>query len=110
MVARWISLAVGLWLVLCPLLLGYRSAAPILHDVIAGVLVSVAALAAIERPTLRFTVALPALWLLLAPRLMSWGSRTVTSVEIGSGAALLVLALVPGAKLASQRHPARMTA
>ena len=113
MFARWTSLAIGLWLIFSPLLLGYRTAGPIVHDVLLGLLASVSALAALERPALRFTAGLPGLWLVLAPSLFGWHDGAIGLVELTSGVALLALAWVPSArspKLASQRHAARMTA
>lgn len=98
MYARWGSLAVGLWLVLAPLILGYGSVAPILHDVAAGVLVCMATLAALEWPLARFALAAPALWLVVAARAGSDPEATVA--ELVSGAVLLVLALVPSARFA----------
>jgi hypothetical protein len=112
MLARWTSLAIGLWLIFSPLLLGYQTVAPIVHDVLLGLLASVSALAALERPALRFTAGLPGLWLVLAPSIFAWQDRQASLTELASGFALLALAWVPGGnpKLASQRHAARMTA
>jgi hypothetical protein len=96
MLARWTSFAVGLGLLLAPLLLGYGAAAPILHDVAMGVLVCVATLAAIERPLARLVLAAPAVWLLVAGR--GSADATVAVVDVAAGAILLVLAAVPGAR------------
>lgn len=103
MVARWLSFAVGMWLVLAPLVLGYRAPGAILHDIALGLLVCVATLAALERPALRFAVAIPGLWLLWAGEAVQWGSRAVSATEIGAGAMLLLLSLVPSGKLVAAR-------
>ncbi|HSN91276.1 MAG TPA: hypothetical protein VLS93_08605 [Anaeromyxobacteraceae bacterium] len=89
----WAGFAVGLWLVFAPLLLGYGEAFPVLHDVALGLLVCTASLAGLERPPLRFALALPAAWLL-------WAGRNATDPaasanEIASGAALVLLGAVP---------------
>jgi hypothetical protein len=98
MYARWGTFAVGLGLMLAPLLVGYAGVAPILHDVAMGVLVCVATLAALEWPLARFVLGAPALWLLFAGRGAS--ERPVAIVELAAGALLLVLAVVPSARLA----------
>ena len=96
MPARWGSFAIGVALLLAPLALGYASAGAILHDVAAGLLVSIGALAALEWPRARFAMAAPALWLVQAGR----GSRDVraAAAELAAGALLLALALVPSGR------------
>ena len=106
--ARWASFAVGLWLIAAPLVLGYPTAASVLHDVALGLLVCVGALAAMEWPLARVGLALPALWLLAAWDAIDWGSRAVTANELACGLATLALALVPSAKPADA--PAKMAA
>jgi len=103
MYARWASFAVGLGLMLAPVVLGYGSVARILHDVAMGVLVCIATLAALERPVARFVLAAPAAWLLLAGRGAPDASAAVA--ELSAGVLLLVLAAIPSAPLAA-RHGA----
>ncbi len=105
MYARWGSFAVGLGLLLAPLALGYRSVAAILHDVALGSLVCIATLAALERPLVRFALALPAAWLVASARTSS--DRGASAAELVAGALLLVLAAIPSARLARPRLPAR---
>jgi hypothetical protein len=104
MYARWASFGVGLWLVLAPLLLRYRAVGPILHDVAMGLLVCVGTLAALERPAFRFALAAPALWLLWTGRGAEQGA--VAIAEVASGAALLLLAVVPSARRVERPAPA----
>ena len=104
MYARWGSFAAGLGLMLAPLVVGYASAAAILHDVAMGVLVCVATLAALEWPLARFVLGAPAGWLHVAGR--GAGERPVAIVELVAGALLLVLAVVPSARPA---RPAQVT-
>jgi hypothetical protein len=106
--ARWATFAVGLWLILAPLVLGYPTVASVLHEVALGLLVCVAALAAMEWPVARIGLAAPALWLLAAWDAIHWGSRTVAGNELACGLAILALALVPSAKTADA--PAKMAA
>lgn len=108
--ARWASFAVGLWLILAPLLLGYRTVTAVLHDIALGLLVCVATLAALEWPRARVAAAVPALWLLAAAGLLPWSSRLVSSNEVLCGAVVLALALVPGGKVAGAHAPAKMAA
>ncbi|BDG02739.1 hypothetical protein [Anaeromyxobacter oryzae] len=96
MYARWGSFAVGLGLVLAPLVLGYGAVEPILHHVAVGLLVCIATLAALEWPPARFALALPALWLVWSAR--STSDRSAAVVEIASGVLLVVLALFPSAR------------
>ncbi len=108
--ARWATFAVGLWLILAPLVLGYARVTAVLHEVALGLLVCVGALAAIERPAFRFAAVLPALWLLVAGNAVGWGSRVVSGNQLASGALVLALALVPGGKVAGAQSPAKMAA
>lgn len=98
MPARWGSFAIGLGLMLAPLVLGYGSAAAILHDVAAGLLVCVATVAALEWPRLRFATAAPAVWLLAAGRGATDPSARIA--ELTAGSLLLALALVPSPRRA----------
>ncbi len=102
MYARWASFAVGVALLLAPLVLGYGSVAPILHDVAMGSLVCIATLAALEWPRARFVLAGPGLWLLAISPAAS--ERAAATADLVAGALLLVLAAVPSARLA--RRPA----
>lgn len=106
--ARWASFAVGLWLILAPLVIGYPTVASVLHEVALGLLVCVVALAAMEWPLARIGLAFPALWLLAASDAIGWGSRGVARNELACGLAMLVLALVPSSKPAGA--PAKMAA
>ena len=98
MYARWASFAIGIGLMLAPVVLGYGSVVRILHDVAMGVLVCVATLAALEWPLARFVLAAPAAWLLLAGRGAPDAAAGVT--ELAAGVLLLALAAVPSARRA----------
>jgi hypothetical protein len=97
MYARWGSFAVGLGLILAPLVLGYREVASILHAVAIGLLVCIATLAAIEWPVARFALVAPALWLLWTGR-AGGGTTAERLAGLAAGALLLVLTLVPGGR------------
>lgn len=104
MPARWASFAVGLGLLLAPLVLGYRSAGAVLHDVAVGLLVAIGAVAALEWPRARFLLAAPAAWLVH----VGSGTRDprAAAAELAAGALLLVLALVPSGRRAPRATPA----
>jgi hypothetical protein len=108
--ARWASFGVGLWLILAPLILGYPSVLAVVHDIALGSLVCVGTLAALEWPTARFALALPAAWLLGAPQTLGWPSRVIGTNELACGLALLILAAFPSSRLADARTPAKMPA
>jgi len=108
--ARWTTFALGLWLILAPLVLGYPTVTSVLHDIALGLLVCVGTLAALEWPIARFGIIVPALWLVIAAQLLDPGSRVVTANEVVSGAAVLLLALVPSGRVAAARSPAKMVA
>ena len=107
--ARWASFGVGLWLVLAPLVLGYGSVGAVLHDVTLGLFVCVGALASLEWPGVRCALAAPAAWLVAARSAVGFEPAASAS-EFACGAALLVLALVPGGKHAPARGAAQAAA
>lgn len=96
MLARWGTFAVGLWLMLAPLVLGYGSVVPILHDVALGLLVCIATLGALEWPPFRFALLAPAAWLLRPGR--GGGDRNAALAELLAGVLVAALALVPSAR------------
>jgi hypothetical protein len=103
MYARWASFAVGLWLMLAPLVLGYRAVGPILHDVAMGLLVCIATLAALSGRARSSRSK--------APRSGSCssrdaGDRLAATAELSGGALLVLLALVPSARLVTRARRA----
>jgi hypothetical protein len=97
MYARWGTFAVGMGLMLAPLLLGYQDVAAILHDVAMGLVVCIATLAALEWPPARFGLALPAAWLVWSGRGSADPAAAVA--EVVAGAVLLALAAFPSGRL-----------
>jgi hypothetical protein len=98
MYVRWGSFAIGLGLVLAPLLAGYHDAGAILHDIALGLLVCVLGLAALETPSIRFVALAPAGWLLWTG--VRAGDPAVARAELLAGALLAVSSLLPRARLA----------
>lgn len=103
MPARWATFAVGLGLLLAPLVLGYGSAGAIVHDVAMGLLVSALALASLEWPRARFLMAGPALWLVHVGR--GRDDARAAAAELAAGALLLALALVPSGRRLPRAAP-----
>lgn len=97
--ARWAGFAVGSWLLVAPLVLGYNSVGPVLHDVTLGLLVCVGTLAAIEWPLARLALLAPALWLVFAPSALGWGAPAFAN-DVACGVSVLASALVPGRRVA----------
>ncbi len=95
--ARWASFAIGMGLILAPVLAGYGEAGAILHDVAMGLLVCVVALAALESPPLRFLSFAPAAWLVWTGARA--GDAASARVEVVAGALLAIATLVPRARL-----------
>jgi hypothetical protein len=108
--ARWASFAIGLWLILAPLVLGYPTVSAVLHEIALGVLVCVVTLAALEWPSARLTLTLPALWLVTSGARIDWGGQVVAANELACGVGVLLLALVPSGKLAGEHGAAKMPA
>jgi len=100
MYARWATFAVGLGLILVPLVLGYQEVGPTLHDVALGLLVCLLSIAALETPALRYLNALPAGWLVWSGRLFE--DSAVGLTELASGVLLIVAVLVPRTRLGSR--------
>ena len=97
MYARWSTFAIGIGLLLAPLVIGYQEIGPVLHDVALGLLVCILTLAALEMPAMRFLISLPAAWLVWTGRLSP--DPGAGRAEITAGALLVVAALVPRARL-----------
>jgi hypothetical protein len=105
MYARWGSFAVGLALMLSPLVLGYGSVAPVLHDVAMGSLACIATLAALEWPRARFVLFAPGLWLVASAPASS--ERAAAAADLVAGSLLLVLTAIPSAPFARRTAAAR---
>jgi len=103
MPARWGSFAIGIGLILAPLLIGYPTPGAVLHDIAMGLLVCIGSLAALEWPRARFAMAAPALWLVAAGR--SSGDGAAAAAELTAGGLLLALALVPSARRVPRAPP-----
>ena len=97
MYARWGTFAIGVGLVLAPLLVGYQEVGAILHDIALGLLACVLTLAALETPALRFVQLLPAAWLLFT----GWrtGDPAISRAEVLAGALLFATSLLPRGRL-----------
>jgi hypothetical protein len=96
MAARWGTFAIGLGLLLAPLVAGYASAAAILQDVSVGTLVCVAALAALQWPRVRAVNLLAALYLAYSARRTA--DARAAGVDLAAAALLLGVSLLPRAR------------
>lgn len=97
MYARWSTFAIGMGLVLGPMVVGYQQVGPVLQDVAIGCVVCILTLAALENPSLRFLNALPAAWLVWTGSLAA--DAVAQLAEVVCGALLVIAVLVPRARL-----------
>jgi hypothetical protein len=96
---RWINVALGVWLVLAPALLGYLDANAWTNDRLLGVLVALTAGMALWFPKVRFLNASFGVWLMIAPFVLGYiGSRAITN-DILVGLAVTVISFIPSRAL-----------
>ena len=91
-----LSGVLGVWLIAAPTALGYSGAA-MASDRIVGALVAaitIAALWEVTRPVRRVKVVF-ALWLLVAPWILNYGSLRITLHSFAIGVLLMILAIIP---------------
>jgi hypothetical protein len=95
MYGRWGTFAIGIGLILAPVVIGYPEVTSILHDVAMGLLACVLSLAALETPALRYLSFLPAGWLIWTGHRAAHAG--VSRVELLAGALLVAASLLPRA-------------
>jgi hypothetical protein len=91
---RLATVAVGVWLMAAPAVLGYAGA-PATSDRVAGPVVAAVGIVAASAITrgLRWANLVPGLWLLAGPALLGFPAPALVSSAV---AGLLILAFVPG--------------
>jgi hypothetical protein len=98
--ARWLNIALSIWLVLAPFLLGYEAAAARANSVTVGMCIFVVALVADAVPAFRFGNTALGLWLIAAPFLLRYGGELPpTASDIVVGVLVTGLSLVSPGRL-----------
>lgn len=94
---RIVSVLLGLWLIVCPSILGYGGGADTV-DRIAGPIVVFFGMLALRDVTRIFRLfnLLPGFWILVAPWLLHWGGWQVVLNHEATGLAIMVFALIRG--------------
>ncbi|UQA60366.1 SPW repeat domain-containing protein [Polyangium aurulentum] len=96
---RWINLALGVWLVLAPPLLGHLDANAWTNDRLLGVLIALTAGLGFWVPRVRFLNAAFGAWLIIAPFVLGYiGSRAIMN-DIVVGIAVAVVSFIPSRAL-----------
>ncbi|MBN1208267.1 MAG: SPW repeat protein [Myxococcaceae bacterium] len=99
--ARWLTVILGAWLFVAPLVLDYADRAARFNEAIVGLAVAIVALLSASFPALRFVNVALGGWLLLAPLLLGYGDTTLpTANDIIFGVLIIC------ASLASPEQPA----
>jgi hypothetical protein len=100
----WLSILVGLWVVLGPWIWGYQDASgAIATDVVTGALVIAFTVGAIVFPALSALNVLAGLWLMLAPWLVGYGDTDGPVGLSDSLAGLVICAVAIGSLAAAER-------
>lgn len=76
MVARWLNLILGAWLIVAPWILSYDSTAAQQNDLWVGILVIIAAIVAMFWGMARFANTALGAWLILAPFILGYSGPT----------------------------------
>ena len=96
----WITLAIGLWLIAAPFVVGYSDTFPATaNDVALGVLISASsvwmALRADAPGWLHWTLMLFGMWAVIAPFALGYSATTTAmATDVAAGVIVLVLAIV----------------
>lgn len=98
MVARWINLILGAWLIVAPWILSYNYAAARQNDLWVGILVIIAAIVAMFWGFARFANTALGIWLIIAPFVLGYGAvNAATFNDVIVGAVIVALSFVPTA-------------
>ncbi|MRG96981.1 SPW repeat domain-containing protein [Polyangium spumosum] len=92
---RWMNVALGIWLLIAPGVLGYVDARAVNNDRLLGILVAASAIVALWAPKARFVNVVLGAWLIIAPFVLGYfGGRAVAN-DIVVGIAVAVFAFIP---------------
>jgi hypothetical protein len=95
MFARWLTVVVGLWLVLAPLVLGHVDLQARSTEVWVGLAVAITAVVAMAVRGFRFITTGLGAWLAMAPFVLAYRSGTAIAHDVLVGLLLIALSLVP---------------
>lgn len=104
--ARLINIALGVWLMLAPWVLGYDFAIARTNDIWVGILVALAALVALAWQPARWANTALGAWLIIAPFALgyaAWDAAAINDVVVG--AVVLAVSLVPTLQAMPNRVP-----
>jgi len=92
---RFVNIILGVWLLVAPTALGYVDAYATNNDHLVGLLVAVAAAAALWQQRVRFVNVILGIWLVIAPFVLGYyGSRAVAN-DIVLGILVTLFAFIP---------------
>jgi hypothetical protein len=92
---RWISIVLGVWLVLAPTALGYGDAHARTNDLIMGSLVALTGALSLWVPKARFVNVAFGLWLTVAPFMLSYMGSGAFANDIVVGLAVAAFSFIP---------------
>ncbi|MDC0740989.1 SPW repeat domain-containing protein [Polyangium mundeleinium] len=98
---RWINVALGIWLLIAPALLGYVDAYAVNNDRLLGILIAASAIVALWAPKARFVNVVLGAWLIIAPFVLGYFGRNAVANDIVVGIAVAVFAFIPSRSITS---------
>ncbi|MDC3958577.1 SPW repeat protein [Polyangium jinanense] len=92
---RWINVALGIWLLIAPAVLGYVDAYAVNNDRLLGILIAASAIVALWAPKARFVNVVLGMWLIIAPFVLGYLGGKAVANDIVVGIAVAVFAFLP---------------
>jgi hypothetical protein len=96
MVARYVSVLLGIWLIIASWALPHAFAGSWANDFWTGVSIVIVALVSTNAPSFRFVNTILGAWLIVSPFVLGYVNRAPAVNDVIIGALVLVLSLVPG--------------
>jgi len=92
---RWMNVALGIWLLIAPAVLGYVDAYAVNNDRLLGILIAASAIAGLWAPKARFVNVVLGAWLIIAPFVLGYFGGNAVANDIVVGVAVAVFAFIP---------------